>query len=180
MGKRYVSFSLAGARYGIPVDQVMQILRLENLIEVPKPPPYVEGVINLKGDIVPVVSLRTRLEIGAGGRAPSPDPRKRRVVVVRLGSRQYGLDVDEVNEIVDIDESGISRDATTVMGMRAELILGIARRADALYLVLDLPRVLGGTREVPGAPQGQNASQGANAPQEKDAPQGQSAPQGRD
>jgi len=161
MGKRYVSFSLAGSRYGVPVDQVMQILRLESLIEVPKPPPYVEGVINLKGDIVPVVSLRTRLEVGAGGRAPGPDQRKRRVVVVRLGSRQYGLDVDEVNEIVDIDEAGISRDATTVMGMRAELILGIARQSDALYLILDLPRVLGVTREVPGAPQGPGASQGA-------------------
>ena len=63
MRKRYVSFSLAGGRYCIPVDQVLQILRLEDLIEIPKPPPYVEGVINLRGDIIPVVSLRARLEI---------------------------------------------------------------------------------------------------------------------
>ena len=155
MGKRYVSFSLAATRYCVPVDQVMQILRLENLIEVPKPPPYVEGVINLKGDIVPVVSLRARLEIAAPGLPVQRDPRKKRIIITRMGGRMYGLDVDEVNEVVDIDEAGISQDATTLMGVRAELILGIARGAgDVLYLVLDLPHVLGGAREVPGAPKG--------------------------
>jgi purine-binding chemotaxis protein CheW len=158
MGKRYVSFSLAEARYCIPVDEVMQILRLENLIAIPKPPPYVEGVINLKGDIVPVVSLFTRLEISAAEGAPAkiqPDPRKRRVLIIRLGSRSYGLDVDEVNEIIDIDEAAIEHDATTLLGVRAELISGIARRGDALYMVLDLPKVLGVGRDVPGAKQGQ-------------------------
>ena len=86
MGKRYVSFSLADVRYCIPVDEVMQILRLENLIAIPKPPPYVEGVINLKGDIIPVVSLRTRLEIStADGRTKAQaDPRKRRVLIVSV------------------------------------------------------------------------------------------------
>ena len=100
MRKRYVSFSLAGGRYCIPVDQVLQILRLEDLIQIPKPPPYVEGVINLRGDIIPVVSLRARLEI-TGGEAAAPgaqDQRKRRVVITRVGGKPYGLDVDEVRQ----------------------------------------------------------------------------------
>jgi purine-binding chemotaxis protein CheW len=157
MGKRYVSFSLAEARYCVPVDEVLQILRLENLIEIPKPPPFVEGVINLKGEIIPVVSLFKRLEISsADGKARAQaDPRKRRVVIIRLGSRSYGLDVDEVNEIVDIDEASIARDATSVFGARAELISGIARRGDTLYMVLDLQRVLGLGRDVPVGPEGQ-------------------------
>jgi len=157
MRKRYVSFSLAGGRYCIPVDQVLQILRLEDLIEIPKPPPYVEGVINLRGDIIPVVSLRTRLDIAGGepaGRG-APDQRKRRVVITRVGGKPYGLDVDEVREIVEIEEGGISTDATTMFGVRADFLLGIAQREEGVYMVLDLPRVLGTSREIPGALAGQ-------------------------
>jgi purine-binding chemotaxis protein CheW len=156
MGKRFVSFSLAAGRYCIPVDQVIQILRMENLIPIPKPPPFVEGVINLRGDIIPVVNLRQRLEVPApSGAAKDGDSRKRRVIIARLGSRSYGLDVDEVTEIVDIDEAGISSDATTVFGGRAEFVKGIARREDSLYMVLDLPRIFSLTRELPGALPGQ-------------------------
>ena len=157
MRKRYVTFGLAGGRYCIPVDQVLQILRLEDLIEIPKPPPYIEGVINLRGDIIPVVSLRARMEVTAGepGARGLPEQRKRRVVIIRVDGKSYGLDVDEVREIIEIDEEGITTDATTVFGVRADFLLGIARRDDEVYLVLDLRRVLGTTRELPGNLAGQ-------------------------
>ena len=157
MRKRYVSFSLAAGRYCIPVDQVLQILRLEELIEIPKPPPYVEGVINLRGDIIPVVSLRARLEI-TGGEAAAlsvQDQRKRRVVITRVGGKPYGLDVDEVREIVEIEEAVISAEATTMFGVRADFLLGIAQREEGVYMVLDLPRVLGTNRDFPGTLTGQ-------------------------
>jgi purine-binding chemotaxis protein CheW len=156
MRKRYVSFSLAGGRFCIPVDQVLQILRLEDLIAIPKPPPFVEGVINLRGDIIPVVSLRARLEITGDETAGTgaPDQRKRRLVIARVGGKSYGLDVDEVREIVEIEESGISTDAATMFGVRADFLLGMARREEGVYMVLDLPRVLGTSREIPGAPVG--------------------------
>ena len=149
MAARYVSFSLSTGRYCVPVDLVVQIVRLESLIEIPKPPPYVEGVINIRGDIIPVVNLRTRLEIAVDG--PVPDARKRRVVVTRMGARLYGLDVDEVREIVEIPADGITRDATSLLGANADFLLGIARREQGIYMVLDLPRVLGVSRDVPGA-----------------------------
>ena len=157
MGKRYVSFSLAAGRYCIPVDQVLQIIRLENLLPIPKPPPYVEGVINIRGEIIPVINLRQRLEIEPGekGVAKDPEPRRRRVIVTRLGSRSYGLGVDEVREIVDINEEDITPNATTLFGIRADFVLGIARRGEILYILLDLPRVFSAGREFPGALPGQ-------------------------
>ncbi|MGA2480631.1 MAG: chemotaxis protein CheW [Spirochaetia bacterium] len=157
MGKRYVSFSLASGSYCIPVDQVLQILRLENLLEIPKPPPYVEGVINLRGEIIPVVNLRERLEIAPQEHAAPKggDGRKRRVIIARLGTRSYGLDVDEVREIVDIDDAGITSDATMMFGARADFIIGIARRDEHLYMLLDLARVFSAGRDVPGALTGQ-------------------------
>ena len=152
MRKRYVTFGLAGGRYCIPVDQVLQILRLEDLIEIPKPPPYIEGVINLRGDIIPVVSLRARLEIAGtdGAAAAAQDQRKRRVVITRVGGKPYGLDVDEVREIVEIEEGGITTDASSMFGVRADFLLGIAQREEGVYMVLDLPRVLGTSRDLPG------------------------------
>lgn len=157
MRKRHVTFSLAGGRYCIPVDQVLQILRLEDLIEIPKPPPFVEGVINLRGDIIPVVSLRARMDVTGGerGAGSAPEARKRRVVIISLDGKPYGLDVDEVREIVEIDEEEITTDATTMFGVRADFLRGIARREEGIYLVLDLPRVLGISRELPGSLAGQ-------------------------
>jgi purine-binding chemotaxis protein CheW len=157
MRKRYVTFSLAGGRYCIPVDQVLQILRLEDLIEIPKPPPFIEGVINLRGDIIPVVSLRARMEVTAGERGSRgvAEQRKRRVVIILVDGKPYGLDVDEVREVVEIEEEGITTDATTMFGVRADFLLGIARRDEEVYLVLDLRRVLGTTRELPGSLAGQ-------------------------
>jgi len=150
MRRRYVSFGLGGGRYCVPVEQVLQILRLEGLIEIPKPPPFVIGVLNLRGDIIPVVSLRARLELPPEKAArPAGDPRKRRVVITRVGGKPYGLDVDEVREIVEIEDDGITTDATTVLGGRAEFILGIAQREEGVYMVLDLARVLGSSRDIP-------------------------------
>jgi len=150
MRKRYVSFALGGGRYCVPVEHVLQIMRLEGLIEIPKPPPFIMGVLNLRGDIIPVVSLRTRLELPADkGPRAGPDPRRRRVVITRVNGKPYGLDVDEVREIVEIDENGITTDATNVLGGRADFLLGIARREEGLYMVLDLPRVLGTARDLP-------------------------------
>jgi purine-binding chemotaxis protein CheW len=157
MSKRCVSFSVAAGRYCVPVDQVLQIIRLENLLPIPKPPPYVEGVINIRGEIIPVINLRRRLEIAPGekGDATGPDPRKRRVIVTRVGGRSCGLGVDEVREIVDINETDITADATMLSGVRADFVLGIARREESLYILLDLPRVFGAGRDMPGASPGQ-------------------------
>lgn len=151
MRKRYVSFALGEGRYCVPVDQVLQIMRLEGLIEIPKPPPFVMGVLNLRGDIIPVVSLRARLELPRD-KVPrsAADIRKRRVVIARVNGKPYGLDVDEVQEIVEIEDGGITTDATTVMGGRADFLLGIARHEAGLYMVLDLARVLGANRDLPG------------------------------
>jgi len=150
MRKRYVSFGLGGGRYCVPVEQVLQIIRLEGLIEIPKPPPFVIGVLNLRGDIIPVVSLRARLELPPEKPPkPAPDPRKRRVVITRVGGKPYGLDVDEVREIIEIEEGGITTEATTALGGRADFLLGIAQREEGLTMVLDLARVLGTSRDLP-------------------------------
>lgn len=127
MVKRYVAFALAGARYGVSVADVAQIVRHERVQRVPRALSCVEGVITLRGEVVPVLDLRVRLgapALAAQRRAETSAPQavvpgststpasgerasRRRILVVRHAGRTCGLAVDEVHELVDVDESAI-------------------------------------------------------------------------
>jgi purine-binding chemotaxis protein CheW len=159
MGKRHVSFMLGGGSYCVPVDQVLQILRNENVLAIPKAPPFVVGVVNLRGDVLPIVDLRTRLGLQA-----DEGNRRRRIIVVQLGRRTYGMLVDEVREILDLEEDAVTEEAATLFGVRAEFVRAVARRGEALYLLLDLPRIFspGGTAAAADAiPSGAEPTDGA-------------------
>lgn len=153
MSGRYVSFVVEGDRYCVPVDQVLQIVRPEGILEVPKPLPYVRGVINLRGDVIPVVSLRARLGVG-GGKAETSgggSPRAR-IIVIRVGNRSCGLTVDEVREIVEISDSntaGLAEQHPT--GAGAQFVRGTVKREDVLFHLLDLQRVLSAGKDLQGA-----------------------------
>jgi purine-binding chemotaxis protein CheW len=144
MGSRYVSFILGDGRYGIPVDQVVQILRHENVLDIPKAPRFVVGVVNLSGVIVPVVDLRERFGI-----ARSQDRKKERIVVTTQAGRTCGFLVDEVRELVEFEEGDIRKDEGTERGARPEFISAMAKRGDALVLFLDLQRVLSTAEDKP-------------------------------
>jgi len=157
MKARYLSFIVGTGRYCVPVDQVIQIVRPEGVLRVPTAPGFVTGVINLRGDVVPVVDLTKRLGMPgetalppAGGRNAA----RARIVVTTVGSRSCGLAVDEVREIVDIDESeesdgesGTPEDESA----RRQFIRGAAYRDGSLFLILDLQRVLSASRDFSGA-----------------------------
>ena len=137
MRRRYVSFSLGAARYCIPVEEVLQILRHENLMEIPKAPPFIEGVINLRGDVVPVVSLRERFGIGK-----TAELRKQRIIVAQVEGRLYGLAVDDVREIVEIDDAAVRDDRPQAIGAGSAFVRGMAQLGADLCMILDLPGVL--------------------------------------
>ena len=143
MGRRFVSFALGSGKYCVPVEDVTQIVRHESILRIPKAPPFVEGVINIRGDIVPVINVRVRL-----GLAACEDMRKARIIVTRRGERLYGLLVDEVREIVDLEEKSITRDIAADLGTGAEFVWGIAEREKSLLVIVDLPSLLSPEREA--------------------------------
>jgi purine-binding chemotaxis protein CheW len=136
MRSRFVSFTLGTGRYCLSVDLVVQILRHENLLPVPRAAGYVEGVINLRGEVVPVVTLRERLGIARCG-----EIRKPRIIVAQAGGRVYGLAVDEVREIVEIDDATVRDVRSAGLGMNPEYISGLTQRGEELWMILDLPAV---------------------------------------
>lgn len=131
-----VLFRLAGEDYGIDVDYVREIITWQQATRVPRTPPFVEGIINLRGHIIPVLDLRRRLGLPEGER-----DRSTRVVVVELDGTVVGLVVDAVSEVVRLPAATVEPPAE-VLAVDASFIEGIARHGDRLILVLQPGQVL--------------------------------------
>lgn len=140
---------LAAGRYCVPVDEVLQILRPEGVLPAPEAPLFVAGVITLRGDVIPVINLMSRLGLEND---PGVKASRSRVIIVRAGGRMCGLSVDEVREIVDIDEAKIQRDLAHAPGTRSDFTTGVAQQGESLLRILDLPRVMSAGRDLQGAP----------------------------
>ena len=143
MGRRFVSFGIGGSRWCLPVAEVVQIVRHENVHDLPNAQPPVAGVITLHSDVVPVVDLRERLATGGGAdgaAAAAAGEKKRRILVVRRGGRPYGILVDEVRELVDLEEGRGTGAGPTLPPCAA----GFASRGDEMLPVLDIAQAMGG------------------------------------
>jgi len=99
MTGKYVSFVLGDVNYCIAVENVQQILR-QDVLDTPKAHPSIKGVISLRGEVIPVVDMRARLGLPAETMG-----RKRRIIVVEYGRNTYGLLVDGVRDIVELDDA---------------------------------------------------------------------------
>ena len=134
---QFISFQVAEARYALPLSSVLQVLRFENVTSVPMAPAFVEGILNLGGEVVPVVNLRLRF--GLEREAPG---RRSRVLVIEQGGAKHGLLVDGVKEILDLEDSSILRGASPLSGLKAEMVAGIAKVRETLVVILEAGHLL--------------------------------------
>jgi len=132
-----VTFELDGEAYAVPIAMVREVVRVADLTRVPNAPPHIRGVMNLRGRILPVVELRTRL-----GLAPLEPTPAARVVVAEVRGRLLGYLVDRVTQVARIGEGAVTAPPDEVVTGSGEAITGIARRGDRLLLLLELERVL--------------------------------------
>ncbi len=135
---QFVIAGIGREEFAIDVLSVQEIIRLVELTRLPKAPPFVEGVINLRGRIIPVLNLRRRF-----GLSETTVTDRQRIVVVMVRQRMVGLLVDEVAEVLRIGLSAIEP-PPSIMGSStgAEFTRGVGRLDDRLIVVLDLERLL--------------------------------------
>lgn len=140
-----VTFMLAGEEYGLPITDVQEIIRMRNLrvTAIPNAPAFVEGVINLRGRMVPVVDLRTRFGLGAEDRG-----RTNRIVVLSLPSRTVGVVVDAVVEVVRVPVSAIEQLPDLVAGVDAGFIQGVTRVGERMVIALETERMFSEDEEA--------------------------------
>ncbi|HYF03695.1 MAG TPA: chemotaxis protein CheW [Patescibacteria group bacterium] len=133
-----VSFTLGEEEFGINILQVQEINRLVNITRVPNSPDFVEGVINLRGKIIPIVDLRKRF-----GMPSADDTKNSRIVVVELSlSKVIGFLVDSVQEVLRISSSVVEPPPAMVGNIAADYITGVGKLEDRLLILLDLEKVL--------------------------------------
>jgi purine-binding chemotaxis protein CheW len=132
-----VSFVVDREEFGVEILRVQEIIRLVDITRVPHAPAFVEGVINLRGRIVPVVDLRKRFRLAA-----RPADKDTRIIVVELVDRVVGFMVDSVREVIRVDRTLIEPPPELAMGIDAHYITGVAKLEDRLLIMLDLDEVL--------------------------------------
>lgn len=131
-----VSFVVGAEEFAIPILSVQEINRMMQITRVPQSPGFIEGVINLRGKIIPVMDLRKRF--GLGEKETSSDAR---VVVVEVTGRVIGFTVDRVNEVLRIDSKIIEPPPTMVTTVDTEFVQGVGKLEDRLLILLDLNRL---------------------------------------
>lgn len=135
---KVIVFKLGEESYGVDVEQVKTIERMQPLTRVPKTPPFVKGVINLRGVVVPVIDLRGRF-----GLEETDYTEHTRNIIVNMDDIEVGLIVDSANNVVDIDSDLITDPPEVVGGIKAKYLRGVAKMEDdQLLVMLNLEEVL--------------------------------------
>ncbi len=132
-----VSFLLDEVEYGIDILAVHEILRMPDITRLPNTPLYVRGVINLRGNVIPVVDVRERFGLP---RAKITD--LTRIIVVEIGEKLVGLLVDNVYQVVRMPEKNIDPPSDLIEGVSEEYIKGIGRLQNRLIIMLNLGNIL--------------------------------------
>lgn len=135
--EQIVLFQLADQIYGIDISSVVEIIRMERITKVPHMPHFVEGVINLRGKIIPVIDLCKRF-----GLEQMEETGSSRVIIVNVASNTVGMIVDGVSEVLRIPLDSIDPPPSMIHGIDATYLRGIAILEEQLVILLNLEKVL--------------------------------------
>lgn len=133
-----VTFRIGEEEFGVDILAVQEIIRLMQITMVPRAPEFIEGVINLRGKVIPVVNMRTRFN-----KAEHVPDSATRIVVMELGQKIVGFLVDGVSEVLRIPENTVEDPPPVVAGIGSEYIRGIGKLDNRLLILLDLDHLLG-------------------------------------
>lgn len=132
-----VTFHLGDEEFAVDILNIQGINRMVEITKVPNAPDYVEGIINLRGKVIPIIDLRKRL-----GLPPTEYTKSTRFIVVEIDNKIIGFIVDSVSEVLRIDSSITEPPPQVVSGIDTEYITAVAKLEDRLIILLDLEKIL--------------------------------------
>lgn len=138
-----VTFTLGNEEYAVDILKVQEINRMKEITRVPNSPPYVEGVINLRGKVIPVVNLRKKF-----GLSDRENDEQSRIMIMDIQGITMGLVVDSVSEVLRVPSGIVEPTPPMASNISTEFIKGIAKLEDRLIILLDMDRLLGKTEET--------------------------------
>ena len=135
--RQIVAFSLGTETYGVDIASVREIIPIQRIVSVPRAPSFIEGIINLRGRVIPVLDLRKHF----GFEQKKGDPNQR-IVLVEAGSESIGVIVDAVSSVLRIPDDSVEAPASVIVGPEIEYITGIAKIDKDLVVLLDLTKII--------------------------------------
>jgi purine-binding chemotaxis protein CheW len=131
--EQFVVFRLGAEEYAFPIAQVKEIIRYDGATKLPNAPDHMNGIINLRGKVIPVVDLAKRFGLVMENNAD------KRALIVEAADREFGIVVDEVSEVLMLEDGAIEQ--TDTMSFAAEFLQGIGKLEGRLVLILNLEKV---------------------------------------
>jgi len=139
-----ISFSIGSERFGVPILVVQEIIMMSTITEIPNSPDFVEGVINLRGNIIPVIDLRRRLRLRGYSKSSVPTQKPgTRILVVEIEGSVTGFIVDSVAKVITVPASRISPPPDIIVaGVQSLYISGVVHLDEGILVILDFRRIL--------------------------------------
>ncbi len=136
--KQYIVVTLGNEQFGINIQYVDNIVRMQRITRVPKAQSYFKGVINIRGEIIPVMSLRLKFSL-----EPDEITNATRILIIKLEPQAaIGIIVDEVKEVVTIEDKSVDKISGSTSDEKASYLVGVGKHGDGLISLLNLPAVI--------------------------------------
>jgi purine-binding chemotaxis protein CheW len=135
--KQYIIINFDDEQYGINIQYVQNIVRMQHITRVPKAPSYIKGVINLRGEIIPVMSLRQKFDL-----EEDIFTHKTRIIITTIDQHAMGLIVDEVKEVIQLSDDVIEKFMSDVNDEKSSFLSGVGKYGDDLISILSLNAVI--------------------------------------
>ena len=132
-----ITFKVGKEEFSISILQVQEIIRITEVTSVPNSPPFVEGVINLRGNVIPVIDSRKRFGLPEAERTEAS-----RIIVVESDGKIVGLIVDSVTEVLQLSRSTVVPPPDIVGGVDSDYVEGVGKYDDRLVILLNLAKLL--------------------------------------
>ncbi|MDO4720642.1 MAG: chemotaxis protein CheW [Peptostreptococcaceae bacterium] len=135
---KYVLFRIGREEFGIDIMKVKEVTEAKDAVRVPDCPSFVEGIINLRGDVTPIINLKQRLGLGS----LAGDTASHRIIVLSIEDKLVGFLVDDASQVVSIDDADIEEPPKLTLDNGKEYIEGVGKIGQKMIIILDLIRVL--------------------------------------
>lgn len=135
--EQFIVFKIANEEFGVDVKQAKEIIPHRELTHIPNAPSFVRGVINLRGDIIPIINLSKKLSLNE-----SLDNQEEKIIIVELDNSLIGMQVDDVSEMIRLDQDNIADPPDIVKGINKYYLSGVGKLNDRLLILLDLNNIL--------------------------------------
>ena len=138
-----INFTLGGDEYAVEIQKVREVINFRELTPLPKAPSFVKGIINLRGEVIPVIDLREKL-----GLAHEAYSALTNVIIVEIGRKAVGVVVDDVRHVIRLAPGEVAPSPPFIGGLSGKYVSGVAKIGERLVVVLDMERILSASEMI--------------------------------